>query len=277
MASNTDNVKLGVCNVLFDGVNMGYTKGGVEVEVTTSTHVVTVDQFGDTPIGEIITGRKVMAKVPLAETALENIVAIMPGASLIGDGSVATGTVTLSTAPPVNGDSITLGGVTFTFRTVISGADQTQVPIGSTLNAAAENLADVINAYPHGYSATNSGAVVTIRSKKRGVIWNNAITRTAATPANITVVGMSGGAASTKLKVAVPTAVSLNLLTVAKELILRPRGTFGEDDFTIHRAACPGAVNFTYNLDSERIYNAEFTGYVTDNDTLFTMGDVTAV
>lgn len=90
MASSTENVKLGVCSVLFNEVDLGFTKGGVEVEVTTDTHEVTVDQMGETPIDEIITGRKVSVKVPLAETTLENLVRIMPGATLITDGTDPT-------------------------------------------------------------------------------------------------------------------------------------------------------------------------------------------
>ena len=88
MASSTRNVKLGVCKVLFGGVDLGYTQGGVEVTVKTDTHKVNVDQFGKSTINEYIMGRDVMAKVPLAETTLANLVAVMPGASLInGTGS----------------------------------------------------------------------------------------------------------------------------------------------------------------------------------------------
>lgn len=86
MASDTQNVKLGVCTVTFDGVDLGYTQGGVEVSVTTDTHEVQVDQFGTTPINELIMGRSVMVKVPMAETTLENLVKIMPGATLVTDG-----------------------------------------------------------------------------------------------------------------------------------------------------------------------------------------------
>lgn len=85
MASSTDNVKLGVCQVTFGGVDLGYTKGGVEVEVTTETHKVMVDQFGNSPVNEYITARNVMVRVPMAETTLENLVAIMPGATLVTD------------------------------------------------------------------------------------------------------------------------------------------------------------------------------------------------
>ena len=83
--SNTENVKLGVCRVSFGGEDLGFTKGGVEVNVETSTHEVTVDQMGETPINEYITSRTCTVTVPLAETTLENLVKIMPGATLVTD------------------------------------------------------------------------------------------------------------------------------------------------------------------------------------------------
>lgn len=85
MASDIKNVKLGVCKVTFDGQDLGYTKGGVEVSVKTETHKVMVDQFGKTPINEYIMGREVQVKCPLAETTLDNLVKIMPGATLVTD------------------------------------------------------------------------------------------------------------------------------------------------------------------------------------------------
>ena len=83
--NKTENVKLGVCSVTFGGVNLGFTKGGVEVTVETETHEVTVDQMGNTPINEYITARTCTVTVPLAETTLENLVKIMPGATLVTD------------------------------------------------------------------------------------------------------------------------------------------------------------------------------------------------
>lgn len=86
MPSDTANVKLGVCQITYNGVDLGYTKGGVEVEVTTDTYKVTVDQFGESEINEVITKRSIVVRCPLAETTLENMVAIMPGATLVVDG-----------------------------------------------------------------------------------------------------------------------------------------------------------------------------------------------
>lgn len=82
MASSIENVKLGVCQILYNAIDLGYTKGGVQVTVTTSKYTKTVDQFGDTAVGDVITGRNVMVKVPLAETTVANLAAIMPGAYL---------------------------------------------------------------------------------------------------------------------------------------------------------------------------------------------------
>lgn len=79
------NVKLGVCRVYLDGEDLGFTKGGVEVSVETTTHEVQVDQLGQTPVNEYITGRTVTVSCPFAETTLENMVALIPGAKLVTD------------------------------------------------------------------------------------------------------------------------------------------------------------------------------------------------
>ncbi|MFP3609178.1 hypothetical protein SB778_03575 [Paraburkholderia sp. SIMBA_050] len=87
MASDTKNVKMGVCLVYYKGIDLGYTQGGVQVTVTTQTHKTNVDQFGKTTVNEQIMSRDVSVKVPLAETTLENLVATMPGATIVGTGT----------------------------------------------------------------------------------------------------------------------------------------------------------------------------------------------
>jgi hypothetical protein len=90
MASDTKNVKLGVCKVFFDGTDLGYTKGGVEVSVSTETHKVEIDQFGKTAINEYVMGRSLNVKVPLADTTLANMAALFPGSSLLGTATFRT-------------------------------------------------------------------------------------------------------------------------------------------------------------------------------------------
>jgi hypothetical protein len=64
--SDTKNVRLGVCKITFGGVDLGYTKGGVEATVKTDTHKVNVDQFGKSTINEQIIGREVSVMSPRA-------------------------------------------------------------------------------------------------------------------------------------------------------------------------------------------------------------------
>lgn len=86
MAFKTEDVRLGTCKILFNGVDLGLTIGGVDVQVQTTTRETKVDQFGETVTKEVITGRNVMASVPLAETTLELLAQIMPGSELVVDG-----------------------------------------------------------------------------------------------------------------------------------------------------------------------------------------------
>lgn len=80
----TENINLGTCTIDYDGTDLGLTIGGVEVVVETQTHKTSVDQFGDTVVAERITGRNITVSLPLAETTLDNLVAIMPGATKVG-------------------------------------------------------------------------------------------------------------------------------------------------------------------------------------------------
>jgi hypothetical protein len=167
MASSTENVKIGVCRVYYGGEDLGYTKGGVSVSVSTDTYEVKVDQFGETPISENITARSVTVTVPMAETTAENLIKIMPGAK-------------------ANGDAVD-----------------------------------------------------------------------------------------------VETAIGTNLLTLSKELRLRPLaldeaegGPDTSEDFVVHKAGTGGGLEFAYNHDSERVFNVTFKGYPNEDGVIFSYGDV---
>lgn len=277
MASSTKNVKLGVCKVFFGGVDLGYTKGGVAVTVKTETKKVEIDQFGKSAINEFIMGRDVTAKVPLAETTLENMVAIMPGATLSTTGGTnATGSVTVATNP-VNNDMIVLNGSAITFKT--AAAAQNEVTIGGTAAATAINLADALNASsdPAIAAATYSalGSSVSIVYGNRVVYGTagmkstegNAYTLGAGTAgAKVTLSGatLTGGTEATAKSVDVTNAVGTDLLAIAREIRFHPQGKVDTDkteDFVISLAATSGALNFAYKLEDERIYDVEFTGY----------------
>ena len=277
MSSNTKNVKLGVCQVFFDGVDLGYTQGGVEVTVKTDTYKVNVDQFGKTQINEQITGRQVMAKVPLAETTLENLVAIMPGATLnYTGGAVATGSLTIATNPSTT-ETILVNGKTITFRTVVTLPDS-EVLIGANAAATAANLAAFLQNSTDPLVAiaayTVNGAIVTITYGNPYVFPSgqksaegNAFTLASGTAgAKVTVSGaaLTGGSDPTAKNVSVTTGIGINLLDLARELRLHPiqkAVSDRTDDFVLPLANTPGALTFAYKLEAERIYNVEFSTF----------------
>lgn len=289
MASSTKNVKLGVCKLIYAGVDLGFTKGGVEVEVKTETHKTQVDQFGKTTINEYLMGRDVIAKAPLAETTIENMVAIMPGAvmSEVG-GSVATGTIEI-VANPTTGDDVVVNGQTVTFKSALSGAPL-EVLIGATTDKTAANMAAVLNASTDeaiaaaSYEATLDTVTVTYGSRlvygtagAKSAAGNSFTLNAGAAGVNVTVSGatLAGGADATSKSVTVSTGIGTDLLSIARELRLHPISKPTSDkseDFVIPLAATAGALKFAYKLEDERIYDVEFTGYPDASGKLFTVG-----
>jgi hypothetical protein len=266
--SDTRNVKLGVCQVYFDGIDLGYTKGGVEVAVSTETYKSTVDQFGQTPINELVMGREVKVTCPLAETTIENMVLIMPGASLIQTGGTkASGTITVATNP-INNETIIVNGATVTFKTAVTGADEVLIGIDAATTAA--NLRSALQASTNPAIAvaqyTGTTAATTVTFNDFGLAGNafTLVTGTAAAKVTMSGATLTGGVEPTAKKVSVTDGVGTDLLSIAKELRLHPKGKALSDkseDFVIPLAATAGALTFAYKFDEERVFNVEFMGY----------------
>ncbi|NDF11476.1 MAG: hypothetical protein EB060_01490 [Proteobacteria bacterium] len=115
----------------------------------------------------------------------------------VGKGTAASGTITFSTAAPVNQDSVTVNGVQIFFGA--SGSGDT-VAIGASVNASATNLANFINSSKinalKDVSASVNAGVVTITAKQTGTIGNAiTISTNATTPANLVASGatLTGG------------------------------------------------------------------------------------
>lgn len=281
MASSTRNVKLGVCYVYFDGVDLGYTKGGVEVAVTTETYKSTVDQFGQAPINELIMGREVKVTCPLAETTVENMVRIMPGATLsVTGGAKASGSITITTNPGT-GETIIVNGATITFKTSTADANLNEVLIGAAATDTGNNLRTFINNSTDPriavMDASGTGATVTVTAIDYGTDGNaiTLVTGTAAAKVTMSGATLTGGTEPTAKRVTVTDGVGADLLTIAKELRLHPKGKAVSDkseDFVIPLAATPGALTFAYKLDEERVFNVEFQGYPASDGKVFHFG-----
>lgn len=286
MANDPNSIRLGPCRVRWAGVDLGLTKGGVEVEVTTSTKEVMVDQFGETPVNEYITGRKLTVKCPFAETDLDTLYNLMryTGASISeNDGVKATGTITLDVNPGVN-SKLTVNGVTFTFvnySLIIGDYEIAQDRLGSTTAHTAAEIVRVLSAHPdpkvNVASYTASGSVVTVTYKASGVA-GNAFTLSTTAVATFTLSGatLAGGGDGYGRYVTVTSGVGQSLYANAQELILHPKEKPLSDmseDFVVPLAATSGGVSFAYQNDTERLFNLTFTGYPdTSTGLLFAYG-----
>jgi hypothetical protein len=78
----------GPCQVKFDGVDLGYTKGGVKFTDETLKTEITYDQTGETVQNTYTKGKKVSAEVPLTNTALALLEDLIAGATIDADGMI---------------------------------------------------------------------------------------------------------------------------------------------------------------------------------------------
>lgn len=81
---NTQNVKLGVCEVEFNGRHLGHTFGGVTLRIGTLAAEKKVDRYGDMVIGYHDMGTTVEAVLNVAEETIDNIAAYFPNATKSG-------------------------------------------------------------------------------------------------------------------------------------------------------------------------------------------------
>jgi hypothetical protein len=86
MAGSSRDIQLGARWVYYgtaggavgEEVDLGYTKGGVTVTIETGSYEVLVDQEGDSPVREALTGRRVTVVVPMAETNYQRLQKLIP-------------------------------------------------------------------------------------------------------------------------------------------------------------------------------------------------------
>jgi len=293
MASNTQNVKLGVCRVRFGGIDVGYTKGGVDFAVTTETHKVMVDQYGNSEIDEIIMGRSAKVTLPLAESTLDNIIKVMPGAVLKSDGVKAAGSIIFTVAPAA-ADTITVNGVVFTFKTAATATALTDIAIGfattnptkTAVQNTASNLALALQSSTNAfvddsdYTLDTTGLIINVVSGLRGTAGNAFTLAKSATAPAVSAATLTGGVNATKERVDVTRNIGVSLLAIAQELVLHPMSVADNDysqDVILPKTATAGALNFAYKFDAERVFNVEFNAYPDTDSTLFKIGDKRAV
>lgn len=229
MTVNTDKIRLGTCDVTYKGSDLGATKGGVEVEIRTSTYEVKVDQFGETPVKEIITGTMVTVKVPLAETDLARLQTMLPQSVTIA------ASVTLPTGYTVLGAQ-SEGDNTIPFT---QGTNIPVVGQSVSFGTAARYLITAVDI---------DNDILTI---------SPALAANVSTSQAMTFYNSTGG-------VEIRSGINTDLLAAAGLLKLHPTGkdlSLTEEDFTVFKCAPQPNFSFKYEQGGERIYEVTFKGY----------------
>jgi len=90
--ANVQNVQLGACSATYLTQSLGLTKGGIKVAFATQKKSVTVDQFGQTILNDYIMGRTGTVTIPMAESDLAKLQAVIVGSTLIIDHTTPTKT-----------------------------------------------------------------------------------------------------------------------------------------------------------------------------------------
>jgi hypothetical protein len=103
---------LGPCQVTFNSVDLGKTKGGVIFRDSMNQVEVMEDQAGSTPVDHILTGRKISVEILMSRSTLAQLIKVIPGASSLGSYTIinnkssitrASTAASLILAPLVNG------------------------------------------------------------------------------------------------------------------------------------------------------------------------------
>ena len=80
-------IKAGVCSISYGGTVLGFTQDGATVNIASNYEDVVVDEYGETPVDAIKTGEEVTVVVRLSEFSYDNLLAVLPGAAKVTDGS----------------------------------------------------------------------------------------------------------------------------------------------------------------------------------------------
>jgi len=87
------NLRLGQCDITYNNVPIGHTKGGVEITIKNDVTEVTVDKYGSTPVRAFHKGTRIEIKTTLSEyefTQMEQVInAATKSGSILKIGKIA--------------------------------------------------------------------------------------------------------------------------------------------------------------------------------------------
>lgn len=234
-----------------DGVTLQITRTGSLTTDNISPDNIALFFFGDTAV--VTTASAVGATYTiegvkkgydyLVGATLQNptgVKGIDPSDFVVGTagGVKASGTITLA-APPANNDTVTVGTVTYTFKTgAVAGANE--VLVGASATASAANLVAAINAgagigatYGSGtvvnpdVTATAAAGVVTALAKVAGTAGNSIALAESGTDITVSGANLTGGS-GTSAEFTIDTDYKINFDT--GRLTILESGTIVEGD-----------------------------------------------
>src|SRR3954452_17300348 len=146
-----------------------------------------------------------------------SLITLLDAILVNGYGSAfSSGTITIDASQPADGDTVTIGSITYTFRTSLTAQPAYAVAIGGSASAAFTNLQVAINqngiasahysigtlANPDAYVSSATATVLTLVARKGGSAGNSiALARTAVGAPHYSVSGTTltgGGGSDTK-------------------------------------------------------------------------------
>lgn len=242
------NVRLGQCDITYNSVVIGHTKGGVEITIKNEVTEVTVDKYGSTPAKAYHKGTRVEVKTTLSEYDFTQMQEVINAATK--SGAAATGTITYGS--PSNGDTITVDGHTFT--KAASGS-------GSNFSAIAE-LTTLINALAN-VNATDNGTTITVTASETGVHGNSIAMSKTGSALVLSGALLTGGTGQLAIG-----KVAGDELTGA-ELVLHPSNVDSNDDtqdVTVWKAVIIGDSTIPFKVDGETVFEVTWLAVVSPDD-----------
>jgi hypothetical protein len=109
------NVKIGICDVTYKGVNLGHTKGSVKVSYKPEYEDVVVNQYGKSATDKVLTKEVLQVTVPIAESQLLNIQKMIP---------TSTGTTNIKFGSEAGARLSTFAGELLLHPTAVTGTSE---------------------------------------------------------------------------------------------------------------------------------------------------------
>ena len=76
--ANIQNVRMGVCSIVYNGVDCGHTLGGTKATITRKLTPLKVDKYGDSPVDMVVTDEQWEIEAKIAEPVVALIKMAMP-------------------------------------------------------------------------------------------------------------------------------------------------------------------------------------------------------